>query len=305
MSMIPTRSTKLMTLAMLFPLRSLVFFMLAAMPALAQPAAPAATAISQPKASQADRLNWPRTFTGQPDFAFTREEALIESRRRAAQDNLPLPTAPLLEALLNDQGAPDPLKLGGLVVVSGTDVLTEDGEAASLAPAMPVLDGLPDLGSTPVTDLSGFRQNLPQLLAQSIAEWQPDLAQYDFSFITRQLTLQAIVLSPLTYTVINQQRYVAGDTFMLTVPLDVPTERLQQALVMALPPSSTINVADYAAYTEAVQVQMAAFENARSTNPAIGQQQVRIPVRVVAITGRHVALEVNGQPFELAIRYAY
>jgi len=26
---------------------------------------------------------------------------------------------------------------------------------------------------------------------------------------------------------------------------------------------------------------------------------------VVAITARHVALEVNGQPFELAIRYAY
>lgn len=299
MSMTLTHCTN----AMLTFMRPLIILLplAVATPALAQ--SPAGNSL--PKASQADRLNWPRTFTGQPDFAFTRDEALIESRRRAAQDNLPLPSAPLLEALLTDQGAPDPLKLGGNGLVSLTDAFAEEAEPTTDA-ALPSAPGsLPDLGAGPVTDLSGFRQNLPQLLAQSIAEWQPDLAQYDFSFITRQLTLQAIVLSPLTYTVINQQRYQEGDTFMLTVPLDVPSERLQRTLITTLPPSNTMNVADYAAYTEAVQAQMAAFEQARSTNPAIGQQQVRIPVRVVAITARHVALEVNGQPFELAIRYAY
>lgn len=298
MCMTPTRSIKLMLLIMR-PFLTIVLLAIAA-PALAQSQA----GNNLPKASQADRLNWPRTFTGQPDFAFTRDEALIESRRRAAQDNLPLPTTPMLEALLTDQGGPDPLKLGSSAV-SLTDVFAEDADLLSTTVMISASDSLPDLGSGPVTDLSGFRQNLPQLLAQSIAEWQPDLAQYDFSFITRQLTLQAIVLSPLTYTVINQQRYTAGDTFMLTVPLDVPDQRLEQALLSALPPSSTMSLPDYAAYTDAVQAQMAAFQQARSANPAIGQQQVRIPVRVVAITARHVALEVNGQPFELAIRYAY
>jgi hypothetical protein len=299
MCMTPTRSINAMH-TLMRPL-TIVLLLVVASPAMAQ--SPAGNSL--PKASQADRLNWPRTFTGQPDFAFTRDEALIESRRRAAQDNLPLPTAPTLEALLTDQGAPDPLKLGAGSAVSLTEAFAEAAKlvADTTLPSTP--GSLPDLGNGPVTDLSGFRQNLPQLLAQSIAEWQPDLAQYDFSFITRQLTLQAIVLSPLTYTVINQQRYQAGDTFMLVVPLDVPDQRLEQALLSALPPSNTMSLPDYAAYTEAVQAQMAAFQQARSANPAIGQQQVRIPVRVVAITARHVALEVNGQPFELAIRYAY
>lgn len=303
MSMTPTRCTKRMALLMNLCLRTIPIILLlaAATPAMAQTAASGAV----PNASQAVRLNWPRSFTGQPDFAFTRDEALTESRRRAAQDNLPLPTAPLLEALLNDQGAPDPLKLGNAELVSLTDAFAENVALISASVVVSASDRLPELGTGPVTDLSGFQQNLPMLLAQSIAEWQPDLAQYDVSFITRQLTLQAIVLSPLTYTVINQQRYQAGDTFMLAVPLDVPSERLQQALLTALPPSTTMNLTDYAAYTNAVQAQMAAFEQARSTNPAIGQQLVRIPVRVVAITARHVALEVNGQPFELAIRYAY
>jgi hypothetical protein len=63
----------------------IILLLAAATPAMAQTAASGAV----PNASQAVRLNWPRSFNGQPDFAFTRDEALTESRRRAAQDNGP------------------------------------------------------------------------------------------------------------------------------------------------------------------------------------------------------------------------
>lgn len=266
--------------------------------------------------SKAQRLEWPRTFSGQPDFAFTRDEALAEARARAARENAPLPMAPTLPLLLNDDAAFDPLGINKIMVsettvdASGTIIETSGTVPANngqslMERLMAQAVDLPAVASTAKPDLTEFNAQLSATISNTIANWQPQPGKYDFGGVLNSLSLQAIVTSPVKYAVINQQRYVEGETFRITVPLQVPESEITAAMRVQMPVSGTLPATLQASYEEAYTAILGGYTAKRNLNPTLGQQTLVLPVRIIAITPRQVMLDVNGQSYALQIRYAY
>lgn len=286
---------------------------LALLTLLALAAGQGAYAQSSAQPGNAQRLEWPRTFTGQPDFAFTRDEALTEARTRAARDNEALPQTPSLLQLLNDDSTLDPLGLTKPVIVSGTDVSgTENPSGTTISPGQSLMQklmstavGLPTVSSTQFTDISEFKSQLAVTISNTVAGWQPSVAGLNIEPLLTSLVLQAIVTSPLRYAVINQQRYQEGDTFQIRVAMPVPAMEIAAALQKQLPPEGTLPADLYARYLAACDDALKAFANARAANPQLGSQMVNLPVTVTHISERKVLLDVNGQPYALTIRFTY
>jgi hypothetical protein len=271
----------------------------------------------QSTSSGADKMEWPRTFSGQPDFAFTREEAITEARIRSARDNEPMPLIPTLQQLMNDDTNLDPLGLNRPVITSATEVSStesDNGVSGTAAPAraMTLLEklmanavALPQVSGTLSTNVAEFRTNLFTTISNTVSNWNPTAGRYNFDAVISTLTLQAVVTSPVKYAVINQQKYVEGDTFQLQVPVDVPDLEITNALQAQMPVSGTLSPDIYAQYQQVYTEVYNAFSSARSRNVALGRQMVTVPVSIRAIEPRKVFLDVNGQTYELPIRFAY
>ncbi len=280
---------------------------------------PCALSYAQPgTTSKAQRLEWPRTFSGQPDFAFTREEAVAEARSRAARENSPLPLAPSIQQLLNDDTPLDPLRLSAESISEDASA-AEDPSSTEPTDETTVVNGgqtlmerlmaqsldLPTVSTTVAPDLTEFKSQLSATISNTIANWQPQAGRYNFQGVVSGMVLQAIVTSPVKYAVINQQRYLEGETFRITVPLAVPDDVIDSALKARLPVSGTLPPPLMASYEQAYTDIKSGFDNLRTRNPDVGQQTLVLPVRITGITGRQVQLDVNGDPYTLTIRFAY
>ncbi|RYG59748.1 MAG: hypothetical protein EON60_09460 [Alphaproteobacteria bacterium] len=275
---------------------------------------------AQPQAAQASRaarLEWPRTFTGQPDFLFTRDEARAEARTRAARENEPMPMSPSLQQLLEDDTTLDPLGLttpqrqeivtdASGTVVSGTDTITVSPRGLSLMERLmaETLD-LPAVSSTVAPDLTEFTNQLNAAINGAAAAWQPSPGGYNFESVLNNLVLQAIVTSPVRYAVINQQRYAEGEVFRINVPITVPDAVLQSAMSRLMPAPGALPAALEESYAATYKKTWDDFVFKRNQNPELGRQSLVLPVRITGITARQVLLDVNGQPYALQIRYAY
>lgn len=279
---------------------------------------PLVHAQNQPRpVSRATKLEWPRTFSGQPDFLFTRDEAMTEARARAAREKEPLPLTPSLKQLMEDDGSLDPLSIktpdvsdtvadvsgSGTEGVSETDIVPTGQSLMDRLMAQAV--DLPIVSSTTQTDMTEFSRQLGATISSTIANWQPTADRYNFEAVINSLVLQAIVTSPVKYAVINQQRYQEGETFRLTVPMSVPDATIQTAMDARMPVSGTLPEALMTSYAAAYKTAWDNFQFYRNKNPSIGQQTMVLPVRITTISQRQVTLDVNGQTYNLSIRYAY
>lgn len=266
--------------------------------------------------SKAQKLEWPRTFSGQPDFAFTRDEALLEARTRSEKENEPLPLSPSLQQLVNDDSTLDPLGVNApkkdvsstdpsdTTVTDPSDTQPMNGQSL-MERLMAQSVALPTVAAVAAPDLTEFKARLNATITQTVANWQPQSGRYNFDAVIHGLVLQAIVTSPLKYAVINQQRYAEGETFRISVPMSVPDDILATALRAQMPVSGTLPASLQASYDDAYQNALGTFNAKRAQTPEIGQQTLILPVRVVAIMPRQVQLDLNGQPYTLSIRYAY
>jgi hypothetical protein len=265
--------------------------------------------------SRASKLEWPRTFGGQPDFLFTRDEAMADARARAARENEPLPLTPSLKQLVEDDTPLDPLgilapKAEDVAVVSGSDVTSETSINAPrgqtlMERLMAQAVDLPTVAATGKPDLTEFNNQLAAAITTTVAGWQPQPGRYSFDAVLNGLTLQAIVTSPVRYAVINQQRYAEGETFRISVPLMVPDTDIHAAMDRLMPVSGTLPAELQSGYDEAYKTAWNNFAFKRNQDPALGRQTMVLPVRITAISARQVMLDVNGQPYALQIRYAY
>lgn len=271
-------------------------------------------------ASRAENLEWPRTFTGAPDFIFTRDEAITKARVDAARNSAPIPLVPTLDMLIEDASELDPLRVkaprlaqvSGTLDISGTededgevDIITVGNRQSLMDKLMAQAVDLPTVSGAVDPDLTEFRGQLVTTISRTLVRWQPDAKRYNFSSALNGLSLQAIVTSPVSYAVINQQRYEVGDTFRISVPMRVPEDVIASALQAQMPVSGTLTPALEEAYGKVYADVMDMFNAARARNPAIAMQTLLIPVRVVNISRREVLLDLDGQPHALQIRYSY
>jgi hypothetical protein len=258
------------------------------------------------------KLEWPRSFTGQPDFAFTRDEAFAEARARAARENTPTPTFPSLLLIATDETVPDPLRLKMQGTNPTINTLGEEISATVVSGSISLLDkllgnmqGLPSYATPSTVQAGEYRGSIQSLISQTVANWKPDANRYDFSAALETLVLQAVVTSPQQYAVINGTRYTVGSSFLLRVPLMVPDMEIMEALDAAAPDGMGLDEVTLKAYAEVREEALAAFAAARNRTPAVGQKVLNIPVVVERIEPRRVMLNVNGQQKPLAVKYAY
>ncbi len=266
--------------------------------------------------SRAERLEWPRTFSGTPDFIFARDEAISQARADAARNGVPLPLVPSLGVLIEDDSQLDPLRIlvpvktavSQTELVSGTgqvtDVLTS-GRQSLMDKLMAQAIDLPVVAASAEPDLTQFRNQLGATLTRAVEKWEPDAARYSFGSALSTLVLQAIVTSPVSYAVINQQRYEVGDTFRISIPMRVPEAVLAQALNAQMPAPGTLSPALEANYSKAYDEALQQFATERAQKPEIGYKTLVLPVQVTSISRREVMLDLNGAPYVLTIRYAY
>jgi hypothetical protein len=278
----------------------------------------ASSAVAQVGGSRAENLEWPRTFTGAPDFIFTRDEAVSKARTDAARSGSAIPMVPSIEIVLEDDGELDPLGVTNPVVVnvSGTtDVSGTEGEEVDIVAVsnrqslmdklMAQAVDLPTVAGSTEPDLTEFRGQLSATISRTLVNWQPDSKRYNFSSVLNGLSLQAIVTSPVSYAVINQQRYQVGDTFRISVPMRVPEDAVTKAMENQMPVSGTLTPALEENYRKVYGEVMDGFIAARTRDPEMAMQTLVIPVRVLSISRREVMLDLDGQTHALQIRYAY
>jgi hypothetical protein len=267
----------------------LAFFLVVAMPALAQV-----------------KLEWPRSFTGQPDFEFTREEALSEARSRAARAGETPPQLPSILTLATDEAVPDPLRLISAETTAEDGTLRlEETLADPLAGMLTPAGNLPQFTTPTVPNLREFKATLAQTIVATIEAWRPDPARFDLANVVNGLLLQAIVTSPNQYATINGGRYGVGSSFLMRIPVNVPDGEIMLALEAEMPAVGTFDEATMAAYRAAYEEALAEFASTRTRNPGFGQQALNLPVVVKEIHTRKVVLDVNGQPYDLGMRYKY
>ena len=258
------------------------------------------------------KLEWPRSFTGQPDFAFTRDEALVEARARAVRSNDKAPQLPTLFTLATDDFIPDPLRLrpadsdGKSLIGAVANGTLAGADAPTVSDALLAnAVGLPAYASPSQPDLTEFKATLGQIIANTVASWRPDPLRYDYGAIINTLVLQAIVTSPSRYAVINGTRYDEGQSFLMRVPLRVPDSMILAALEQAMPQDGMLDEATTALYRTAAEEVLASYAQERSAKPTLGEQPMNVPVRVTTIETRRVLLEVYGRTYTLGVRVQY
>lgn len=267
---------------------------------------------AQSGGSKAQRLEWPRLLSGQPDFAFTRDEAFQDAVAKANREGGEMPKVYSLTNLIDDQTVFDPLGLNHQTVSATVAGLGEESQVSSTLQPLAVIDPLmanvmvlPSFNTSYTVDLGEFRASLVLTLNQTITNWRPPSNRFDFNDIGNGLTLQAVVTSPERYAVINGQRYAQGDTFQLQVPVTVPDMEIDAALQKRLPVSGTVSVEVSSQYQKAYEDVLGEFYKARSGKPSLGQQVVMVPVKVKAIQPRKVVLDIQGEEHVLQVRFAY
>lgn len=256
-----------------------------------------------PAAGGSNRLNWPRTFAGQPDFEFSRGEAIEDSAKQNKGKPFSVPT---LSDLLEDVPL-DPLRLTQVKSVSGSTVSgTADTGAAQYGPTGDIItsSSLPVLNVPESLDLREFRSGMAQRLAEYMQTWHPDLRTFELSYLLRGLVLNGVMTSPERRAIINGTTYGVGDQIKATVTIAPSDPELIAVLEDQLPVEGTVTAEQAKMYLDVYEETVASLAAQRKNNPGQYQRTFTLPVTVRAIQSRKVTLEFNGVTYDLAIPFA-
>lgn len=290
MCMTPTRSTKVKRMKTLLHLTALSLLLVGA-------------AQAQTTKAPQIRLDWPRTFTGQPDFEFERSEVLKERTLENNRQGRAKPTPPTLADLIEGD-SPEPIEIDTLsLVTSETGVAEGDGlegvESYGLSAS-----SLPSLTLAGTVNLAEFKNNLQQAIRYTVQGFKPDLRIYALDFVLRGLKLEGVVSSPVKYCIISGQRYEVGDRFQVKAAIGPTDKDLLDVMEERMPDKASLPDEMYKAYQEAYEEIVQRLADDREKNPAKYQRTFTLPVIVRDIQERKVIIEFQGQRHELKVNMA-
>ncbi len=251
------------------------------------------------------RVEWPRTFGGQPDFEFERGEAFEQVQQEKSRAGLPSPVLPKLTDLLSDDRV-EPLKIQGTATVSGSapaQVDQEDGVAVldDLNSYALGLGELPSLTQVSDIDLTQFEDSLVQMAQERVAAYNPDLASFSFEYIVKELKIDSIMVSPVQSTTINGVRYAVGDKMTLHVPVSLPDSDMLQAMQQGMP-TGPMPEELKTRYEKAYENAVAKLAALRTASPEAFSKTLSVPVIIQAIHPRKVVVSIAGTEHEVAIK---
>jgi hypothetical protein len=247
------------------------------------------------------RVEWPRTFGGQPDFEFERTEALQAVQAERTRTGMAPFVLPTLADLLADEDvnlftAP---KLTSPTEVA-TDVLDDD-DLAGLSAPLEVAE-LPSLTEVTAVDLTEFEDMLVAVAAEKLQNYQPSLQGMNLQYLISYLQVQSIMVSPVQAATINGMRYSVGDTITLSAPLTPTDAELLDAMRAHMPALDGMPANLQQAYQQAFENAIAKLAALRQASPQLFSKTTPIPVKIVGIMPRKVVVESAGQSYELPIK---
>ena len=253
-------------------------------------------------AAHAQETDWPRTFSGQPDFDFTRSEVLTEHARQVAEEGASEITPATLADVLQN------------IVLTPLNIPSEENNSESgldnaFLATLPTLQQpeaeLPSAAAADTTlDLSAFKAELKRDVERALTALQPDPTLVPLRKELQRVVVQAVVTSPQKYVTINGRRFAEGDRFALPVTVTLTQSRLEELLTKRLPPAETLPADLHQSYQTVLNDVLAEAETERRKNSAAFSRNTQVDVRILTIAPRRVTLEVLGQTFDVGLNYA-
>lgn len=260
--------------------------------------------------AQTQHIEWPRTFSGQPDFDFERQEVLTERQRKAEEGEDVVATPGTWEDVLQatdiDPMAPRYPKQKKSASPHGfADENTDETHAL-----LPQLDSfetrqLPQLDVSRTVDLSEFKSFLERVIDEQVKNASPRLEEINVRAELDKIIVQTIATSPVRYAMINERRYTVGDSLTIPVATVPPAENIIAAVDSYLPEPETVDEQTFARYKSLRDEVVREFTLNRNANIKAYQAIHPLKILIKRIESRRLTVEILGQEHEISLRYAF
>jgi hypothetical protein len=272
------------------------------------------TSITPVFAQQLKPLKWPKTFSGQPDFDFRREEILKEFQEKGGIEGVKSTKLATMKRLLQttivDPFKPNTISKSATESSKNSNKINKAALAALFGDVPANLSGdnngtqLPGFNKTSNLDLTEFAIFLDNVINQKVKLNKTTLKGRDFSTDLQRVVIQSIATSPVKYTIINNNKFSVGDRFLLPIKSKIYDSEIEALLAPYLPQPESFSKDVYQKY---VDVKNDAIEKYKSEN-SDGKASVvthNVSITIRDILHRKVKVSVYGHEYELKIRYAF
>jgi hypothetical protein len=265
-------------------------------------------------AQQLEPLDWPKTFTGQPDFDFRREEILDEIRANGAIEGVETIGLGTMRRLLQTTLI-DPFKVTKTATALNATSEEEDNQINQKA--LIALFGetrgganvgddaqLPGFNKQYHLDLSEFADFLENVINQRLKLNKTTLKDRDFSEDLNRIVIQSISTSPVKYAIINNNKLSVGDRFLFSIKSRIYDSEIEALLAPYLPQPESFSKDVYQKY---VDIKDAAIEKYKSEN-STGKANVvthNVSITIRDILHRKIKVSVYGHEYELKMKHAF
>lgn len=263
--------------------------------------------------SASQDLPWPKTFNGQPDFDFKREEIIDDMQENGVVDGLEVATMRrLLQTTIVNPFTKE--KKSSTTAQEEDSTKINKAALAALFGDIPenVLSGdtsatntqLPGYENKVTLDLTEFADFLDNVIKQKVHSRKTNLKTYNFENDLDRVIIQSIVTSPVKYAIINQNRYSVGDRFLLPIQIRIYDSELDALLAPYLPQPESFSEDVYQKYIDIKNEAITKYKSGNSDSKAnVVTHNVSVTIR--DILHRKVRVSIYGNEYELKIKHAF
>lgn len=259
-------------------------------------------------------LPWPKTFSGQPDFDFNRDDLIKELKEKGDIISNKKATQATMKRLLQTTIInPFSHQVTETAITSKQNKINKDA-LAELFGDIPenIKTGnqsknnatLPGYNKNKSIDLTEFADFLNNIIKQRVKLNKERMKGRDFSNDLNKITIQSIVTSPIKYTIINNNRFRIGDRFLIPIQSKIFYSEIDALLAPYIPQPESFSEDVYKKYVDIKNKTIEKYksENTKGTANVIVHN---ISVTIRDILHRKVIVSVYGHEYELKIKHAF
>ena len=252
------------------------------------------------------RITWPRTFSGQPDFDFVYDDVVEERVQKYDEGEDVIATTTNWETLLTTEGIdpfepPYPKKKEG----DGTDIEFEPAEtsyATSFDTNGVNLLNLSALGASNTIDVSEFKSFLGNVISKAVRKAPPHFEELNMQAEISRIVVQTIATSPVKYAMINGRRYTEGSVLNLPVYLIARTEDIVKEVDLQMPNPAQLGAQTQKTYKAIRDEVIKDFVQDRNKRPNAYKAKHMLQVEIVEIKRRQVIIKVLEKTYDIIFR---
>ena len=264
---------------------------------------------AQSRTNRNGQLAWPRTFSGQPDFDFERQEVINE--RKALEDNG--------EEVLATPGSFDTLLRVPVVDPFNFNATGEkkkdDAEESSRITFTELNQTVENTlvensefstqsAESEELDLDKFETFLADIMNQALKSSEPDPEQINVQALLSRIRIQTIATSPLKYAVINNQRYQEGQALVVAVPTMPSLTPVVAAMNENIPAENRVGKDAYKQYTDVRDSLIKGLKEKRGKEPRHHMIKLPVKIHVQRIERRQITVNILGEEHVIELKYA-